>query len=146
MLWMALTGFIFIVLNAIMKKLSHELDPWLVGFLRYLLGALVMLAPALRLGARAFRSSAPALQFVRGLFHAGGMMLWFAALPFVTLPELTAIGFTGRSSSASARRSFLGERMSAARWAAVLIGFSGVLLVVSHGRPADSAASRTACC
>ena len=59
MLWMVLTGFIFILLNTIMKKLSHELDPWLVGFLRYLLGALVMLAPALRLGARAFRSSAP---------------------------------------------------------------------------------------
>ena len=46
MWWMALTGFLFILLNAIMKKLSHELDPWLVGFLRYLLGALVMLAPS----------------------------------------------------------------------------------------------------
>jgi drug/metabolite transporter (DMT)-like permease len=135
MLWMALTGFIFIVLNAIMKKLSHELDPWLVGFLRYFLGALVMLAPALRLGARAFRSSAPALQFVRGLFHAGGMMLWFAALPFVTLPELTAIGFTGPIFICVGATLFLGERMSAARWAAVLIGFSGVLLVVKPWAP-----------
>src|SRR5436190_10132707 len=130
MLWMALTGFIFILLNAIMKKLSHELDPWLVGFLRYLLGALVMLAPALRLGKRALHSNAPKLQFVRGLFHAGGMMLWFAALPFVTLPELTAIGFTGPIFICLGATLFLGERMSGARWAAVLIGFSGVLLVV----------------
>ena len=135
MLWMVLTGFIFILLNTIMKKLSHELDPWLVGFLRYLLGALVMLAPALRLGARAFRSSAPGWQFVRGLFHAGGMMLWFAALPFVTLPELTAIGFTGPIFICLGATLFLGERMSAARWAAVLIGFSGVLLVVQPWAP-----------
>ena len=49
MLWMAATGVLFTLLNSTMKKLSHELDPWLVGFLRYLLGALVMLAPALRL-------------------------------------------------------------------------------------------------
>ena len=34
MLWMAATGLLFIVLNTIMKRLSHELDPWLVGVLR----------------------------------------------------------------------------------------------------------------
>ena len=135
MMWMALTGFIFILLNTIMKKLSHELDPWLVGFLRYFFGALVMIGPAMRLGARAWRSSAPLLQFVRGLFHAGGMMLWFAALPFVTLPELTAIGFTGPIFICLGATLFLGERMSLARWAAVLIGFSGVLLVVRPWAP-----------
>jgi len=38
MLWMVATGVLFTLLNSTMKKLSHELDPWLVGFLRYLLG------------------------------------------------------------------------------------------------------------
>ena len=130
MLWMAATGFLFILLNTIMKRLSHEIDPWLVGFLRYLMGALVMLGPALRLGARALWPKAPALQFARGLFHAGGMMLWFAALPLVTLAELTAIGFSGPLFICLGAVMFLGERMSGARWAAVLIGFAGVLLVV----------------
>lgn len=129
-LWMAATGFLFTVLNTIMKKMSHELDPWLVGFLRYLFGAVVMLGPALHLGTRALRSNAPRLQFVRGLFHASGMMLWFAALPLVTLTELTAIGFSGPIFICLGASLFLGERMSVARWTAVLIGFSGVLLVV----------------
>jgi drug/metabolite transporter (DMT)-like permease len=136
MLWMAATGFLFIVLNTIMKRLSHELDPWLVGFLRYLMGALVMLGPALRLGARALWPKAPGLQLVRGLFHASGMMLWFAALPLVTLAELTAIGFSGPLFICLGAVLFLGERMSPARWAAVLIGFAGVLLVV---KPWDGA-------
>jgi len=83
MLWMAATGVLFTLLNSTMKKLSHELDPWLVGFLRYTLGAMVMLAPALRFGLRELWPKTPKLQLLRGSFHAGGMLLWFAALPTV---------------------------------------------------------------
>lgn len=130
MLWMAATGVIFIVMNTIMKWLSQELDPWLVGFLRYLLGAVVMLGSTLRFGFAALWPKAPRLQFVRGCFHAGGMILWFAALPLVSLAELTAIGFSGPLFICLGAVMFLKERMTGARWAAVMIGFAGVLLVV----------------
>jgi drug/metabolite transporter (DMT)-like permease len=130
MLWMAATGLLFVVMNTIMKWLSQDLDPWLVGFLRYLLGALVMLGPVLRLGSGALWPKAPRLQFVRGCFHAGGMILWFAALPLVTLAELTAIGFSGPLFICLGAVLFLKERMTGARWAAVLVGFAGVVLVV----------------
>ena len=131
MLWMAATGILFTVLNSTMKKLSHELDPWLVGFLRYLLGALVMLAPALHLGVRELWPKSPKLQLVRGLFHACGMLLWFAALPMVDIAELTAIGFSGPIFICLGAVLFLNERMTGARWAAVLVGFAGVLLVIN---------------
>lgn len=130
MLWMAATGALFIVLNTIMKRLAQDLDPWLVGFLRYLMGAIVMLPPALRLGTRALWPRAPKLQFVRGAFHAGGMLLWFAALPMVSLPDLTAIGFSGPIFVCLGAVLFLRERMTGARWAAVLTGFAGVLFVL----------------
>jgi len=131
MLWMAVTGVLFIVLNTTMKWLAHDLDPWLVGFLRYLMGVLVILPPALRLGLRELWPRAPKLQFARGLFHAGGMTLWFAALPFVSMAELTAIGFTGPLFICVGAVLFLKEHMTGARWAAVVVGFTGVLLVVS---------------
>jgi len=130
MLWMVASGTLFTVLNAIMKKLAHELDPWLVGFLRYLLGAVVMLPPALRLGLGALWSKAPRLQLLRSVFHAGGIMLWFAALPLVTLAELTAIGFSGPIFICLGAVLFLRERMTGERWTAVLVGFFGVVLVV----------------
>ena len=130
MLWMVATGVLFTVLNATMKKLAHELDPWLVGFLRYVLGAAVILLPALRLGVRALWPRVPRLQLLRGLFHAGGMLLWFAALPMVSIAEITAIGFSGPIFICLGAVLFLNERMTGARWAAVLVGFSGVLLVV----------------
>ena len=130
MLWMAATGLLFTVLNTIMKKLSQGLDPWLVGFLRYLMGVLVMLPPALQLGVRGLWPRAPKLQFLRGMFHAGGMLLWFAALPLVTLVDLTAIGFSGPIFICLGAVFFLRERMTGARWSAVLIGFLGVMVVL----------------
>jgi len=134
MWWMAATGLLFIVLNTMMKALSHEMAPWLVGFLRYLLGGIVMLVPAARAGPRGLVSKSPGLQFVRGLFHVGGLMLWFAALPFVTLAELTAIGFSTPLFICLGAVLFLRERMNGARWFAVLAGFGGVLLVVEPWR------------
>jgi len=131
MLWMVATGILFTLLNSTMKKLSHELDPWLVGFLRYALGALVILAPALYMGARELWPKAPKLQFVRGSLHAGGMLLWFAALPTVAISEITAIGFAGPIFICLGAVLFLDERMTGARWAAVLVGFCGVLLVLN---------------
>ena len=95
MLWMVATGVLFTVLNALLKKVSHELDPWLAGWLRYAIGAVVMLPPVLRAGLGQLMPRNHRLQFVRGVFHAGGLVLWFTALPFITLAELTAIGFTG---------------------------------------------------
>lgn len=130
MLWMAANGALFVVLSTILKKLSHDLDPWQVGFLRYVMGALVILPPALRLGVRALWPEAPRLQFLRGVFHAGGMLLWFAALPLVTLVELTVIGFSGPIFICLGAVLFLHERMTAARWGAVLIGFLGVIIVL----------------
>jgi len=130
MLWMLATGVLFTVLNAILKKVSEQADPWVVGWLRYLLGALVMLPPVLRHGLARARPSSHRLQLMRGLFHTVGLVLWFAALPVVTLAELTAIGFSVPLFICLGAVLFLGERMSAARWAAVLVGFGGVILVV----------------
>ena len=131
MLWMVAAGALFTLLNATMKKLALELDPWLVGFLRYLLGGMVMLAPALHLGVRELWPKAPKLQLMRCLLHTGGMMFWFAALPIVTLSELTAIGFSGPIFICLGAVLFLNERMTGARWAAIAFGFTGVLLVVN---------------
>ena len=131
MLWMAASGALFTLLSASMKKLSLELDPWLVGFLRYLLGGFVMLLPALHLGVRELLPKAPKLQLARCLLHSAGIMFWFAALPIVTLTELTAIGFSSPIFICLGAVLFLRERMTGERWVAILVGFAGVLLVVN---------------
>lgn len=130
MLWMAASGALFAALNTIMKWLADDLDPWVVGFLRYLFGFLVLVPLALRLGWRHMRTAAPGLQVLRGLFHTGGLVLWFLALPMVSMAEMTALGFTGPIFMCLGAVLVLGEKMSAVRWAAVFVGFIGTLIVV----------------
>lgn len=62
-----------------------------------------------------------------------GSLLWFTALPHVTLAETTAIGFTGPIFMMLGASMFLGERMYAARWAAVLVSFVGMLTILWPG-------------
>jgi drug/metabolite transporter (DMT)-like permease len=128
MLWMVATGLQFCLMNALLKKVTHELEPWVVGWLRYSLGAAVMLPAAIR--ARALWPRRPGLQLLRGGFHGAGLMLWFVALPTISLAEMTAIGFSGPIFICLGAVLVLGERMGPARWAAVLAGFCGVLLIV----------------
>jgi len=136
MLWMAASGLFFTALNSLLKLLSHEMEPWLAAFLRYLVGTLIVMAVLLRHGLRHLWPHRPGLQFARGALHAVGTMFWFAAVPGISLAELTAIAFSLPIWICIGAVLFLGERMSAARWGAVFLGFTGVLLVVDpfgHG-------------
>jgi drug/metabolite transporter (DMT)-like permease len=130
MLWMAASGMLFAILNTAMKWLALDLHPWVVGSLRYFFGFLVLLPLIWHVGVPALTTRAPGLTVLRCLFHSGGLMLWFAALPMVSMAEMTALGFTGPIFMCLGAVLALGERMSWARWAAVLVGFVGVLVVV----------------
>ena len=135
MLWMAASGLLFSVLNTLLKQLSHEMEPWLAAFLRYLVGTLIVATVLLRQGLRRLWPRRPGLQFARGALHTTGTLFWFAAVPGISLAELTAIAFSLPIWICIGAVLFLGERMSAARWTAVLVGFAGVLLVADPFGP-----------
>lgn len=130
MLWMVLGGLCFSLLNTLARALSQQLDVYQTQFLRYLMGLLVMLPLVWRHGVQAYRPVNIAGQFWRGGVHTMGLVLWFTALPQISLADMTAIGFTGPIFIMIGAAWFLGEPMRRDRWIAALIGFSGVLVVV----------------
>jgi drug/metabolite transporter (DMT)-like permease len=131
MLWAIAAGLIFSHLNALLRVLSIQLDPFQTQFLRYLMGCLVMLPLVLRSGLAAYWPKRPAGQFARGFVHAVGLWLWFAALPHVPMADMTALGFTGPIFIMIGAYLFFREPMRWDRWVAALIGFTGVLVVVA---------------
>ena len=131
MLWMAAGGFLFSILNTIVRSIAMQMDPFEVQFLRYLFGLLVMLPWVFKAGARNYWPTDVKGQFWRGGVHTMGMVLWFIALPKIPLADMTAISFTGPIFIMIGASWFLGEPMRRDRWIAALIGFAGVVVVVA---------------
>lgn len=130
LLWAILAGICFVLLNAAVRGLSVQLDSFQAQFMRYLMGVVVMLPVVLRVGLAALKPQSVRGQFVRGLVHTSGLALWFMAIPYVTLADVTALSFVTPIFVMLGAALFLGEKMRAARWVASAIGMCGVLVVV----------------
>ena len=130
LLWTSASGFIFSILNALMRSLSMHLDPFQSQFLRYAFGLLVLLPIIWRQGWAAYRPKQIGGQFTRGGVHTLGLCLWFTALPQIPLADMTAIGFTGPIFIMIGAYLYFKEPMRWERWLATALGFTGVMIVV----------------
>ena len=131
LLWSAAAGLTFSVLNALMRALALNMDPFQAQFLRYLFGLLVLLPLVTRSGnLKHWWPKSVRGQFTRGALHTAGLVLWFWALTRIPLADTTAIGFTGPLFIMVGAWLFFKEPMHWERWVAVGLGFAGVLIVV----------------
>ncbi len=130
LLWFSLAGFLFVIMNTVMRILTLQIDPLQAQFLRYLASVVVMVPLVARAGFSAYRPKRIGGQFVRGAVHTAGLMLWFSALPKIPMADTTAIGFTGPIFIMVGAHLFFRETMRWERWVAAAIGFAGVLIVV----------------
>jgi drug/metabolite transporter (DMT)-like permease len=133
-LWVALSGVVFALLNVFTLIPAQHLNSIVMAFLRYLFGAMFLLPIVLRLGLyRSLRTNRLGLHVSRGAIHTVGMMLWFVALPLTTLAEITALGFTGPIFVTIGAALFLREDVRLRRWLAVIVGFIGAMIIIRPG-------------
>ena len=114
---------LFALLNVFTLIPSQHLNPYVMAFMRYFFGTLMLLPIVLKLGLhRSMSTNRLPLHLFRGCIHACGMFLWFVGLPLTTLASITALGFTGPIFVTIGAAMFLGERVRMRRWMAVLVG------------------------
>ncbi|MGE0226105.1 MAG: DMT family transporter [Acetobacteraceae bacterium] len=130
MAWMIAAGIVFSVFNTTLRVIALQVNPLQVQFLRYFCGLVIMLPFIVRVGLRAYSPNGLTGQMWRGVIHTAGMVLWYMALPHLTLADMTAIGFTGPIFVMIGAALVFKERMYWDRWASALIGFAGVLIIV----------------
>jgi drug/metabolite transporter (DMT)-like permease len=131
---MSITFLCFALLDCGAKWLVQTLPVFEVVWLRFLFHALLstaMLAP--KFGSGVLRTRRPKLQFVRAMFMPVMTGLNFWALQYLQLAETGAIQFSVPIIIALIAAPLLGERMDRARWAAIAVGFVGVLVIVRPG-------------
>jgi drug/metabolite transporter (DMT)-like permease len=133
LLMVAAVGF-FGILDALAKYLTQSLPVLQVVWMRFLIHALLAFF-ILRLWQRRERmtTTRPVMQAVRGLFLVGTTVFNFLALLYLQLAETASIMFAGPIVIAALAVPLLGEKVGLHRWAAILVGFVGVLIVTRPG-------------
>lgn len=79
----------------------------------------------------ALATKRPVAHIGRAVIGATAMSLWFAALSRLPLPDATAISFAAPLMTTALAVIILGEVVRLYRWSAVIVGFVGVLIVLS---------------
>lgn len=125
---------VFNALDAvIVRLLSPEVHPFVIGFTRALFGLLVVL-PWIVTRPGILRSRYRFLHLVRAALKLTALIAFFAAYGSAPLADVTAIAFTAPLFVTFGAWLFLAERPRALRIIAISGGFAGVLLVL---RPAQ---------
>jgi drug/metabolite transporter (DMT)-like permease len=116
------------------KWLVQSLPVVEVVWLRFVTHAVWMIALLAPVRGRAIvRMASWRLQALRALMLAVMTGLNFWALQYLQLAETGAIQFSVPLIIAGLSALWLGERLGASRWAAILVGFVGVLVVMRPG-------------
>lgn len=128
------SGLFFNFINAAVKELASEMPPLYVAWGRWIAGV-AFIAPYLlwTVGAAGMRTYDLKLHSFRGLLHTTGISLWYEAVVWLPLATMAALGFTGPIFVTVGAVLFLRETVHWRRWAAVGVGFAGMLVIVRPG-------------
>lgn len=125
---------LFGVVDGISKMLAETQSLGQIMVARYALAVPVLLATSPPAGwSRLFQTTRPGLQILRAiapLIIGGAMVL---AVRYLPLADATAILFAGPFLVVALSASMLGERVRAASWIGVIVGFAAVLIVARPG-------------
>ena len=129
-----LAEMLFATMDTIAKHLGQELPVAMVGWGRYAfhLGFMLMLFPGKRLRPL-LRVRNVKLTLLRGVLLLLATMSFFTAIRYIPLADAVAISFVAPLFVVALSIPILGEKVGPRRWAAVVIGLIGVLVIVRPG-------------
>lgn len=120
--------------DAIAKALTATYSPLQIVFMRSVLAAPVAVLIVLRIGgAQALVSHRPAAHLLRGILWICATVLFFTSIMHLGLAEATALIFVAPLFITAISAMLLKEHVGWRRWAAVIAGFIGVLIVIQPG-------------
>ncbi|MEM7442052.1 MAG: DMT family transporter [Pseudomonadota bacterium] len=138
--FMLVATLVFTVMHAAIKYLSTEpvegaepLHPMVIAFFRILFGMVVIVPFIVRDGWGLFRTRRLGMLGLRAALNACAMVMFFTALSLASLTSVTALGFTAPIFATVLGMVLFGETVGWRRWAAIVVGFAGTLVVL---RPA----------
>ena len=130
---MALSGAAFAVMVGLVRRLSPEIDAYVISFWRNLFGSLVFLPWFLHVGIAGLRTRRIRLYAARSLLMVASTILLFLGVSLMPLADATALSFSSPLFSTALAVLILRETVGPARWSALFAGFIGVLIILRPG-------------
>lgn len=125
----------FASMHAGVRYVSIELHlhPFEIAFFRNFFGLLVLTPWFVRQGLAPLYTQRFGLHMSRALINVVAMLLFFMGLALTPLAQVQALGFTAPLFATLLAIIFLGEKVFAWRWSALIVGFIGALIIIRPG-------------
>lgn len=131
--WMTMAAFGFAIMTSIIRYLTASLPAIELAFFRSLFSLMFMMPWLIRAGWAGLRTSSVKKYGLRALLGSFAMICWFVALAHMPVAEATSLSFTAPIFASVGAMIFLGERAGVRRWAAIVIGFLGTVIILRPG-------------
>ena len=132
--WMLISCVALSLLAALGRLLGqYEVNAFQTVFCRLLFAFLVMLPLVLHQGIKTVTTNQLKTYFVRAMSGMVAMWTWFYAVTLIPIGEQTALSFLAPLFTTVGAAFLLRETVRIRRWAAIIIGFVGALIIIRPG-------------
>jgi drug/metabolite transporter (DMT)-like permease len=132
--WMMASIALLLLMAVSGRAITRELDVFQVMEMRSVIAFFMLLPLVFREGGfRAMRTDILPGHIGRNLAHYVGQFAWLMGLTMIPMAQVIAIEFTAPIWAALMAATFLGERLTWRKVAAILFGLAGVLLILRPG-------------
>ena len=126
-------SFCAVLMSVFLKLAQNDANVYTVGFLRFFFGFLIILPFILNSKFNIYKTNNFKFHLSRSIINVPMMILGFAALMYIPLEQIKAIGFLSPIIVVILSVIILKEKIYIIRILALVIGFFGVLIILRPG-------------
>jgi drug/metabolite transporter (DMT)-like permease len=121
------------VMLSFLKIAQEDVNVYVAGFFRFFLGLIIILPYIIKKKDLVLKTNHLKQHFLRAILGLPAMLLYFSALVLLPIEKLTAISFVVPLIVTILAVFFLGEKIYIYRTLALMLGFSGMLVIIRPG-------------
>lgn len=128
-----IASFCAVLMSVFLKLAQEESNVFTVGFLRFFFGLLLITPIIIQSNFKIYNTINFKLHILRCIINVPMMIFGFAALTYIPLEQIKAIGFLSPILVVILSVIFLGERIYLIRTFSLILGFIGTLIILRPG-------------
>ena len=126
-------SFCAVLMSVFLKLAQNDINVFTAGFLRFFFGLIVIFPFIIKSNFNIYKTNNLKFHLIRSMINVPMMILGFAALMYIPLEQIKAIGFLSPILVVILSVLILKEKIYIIRILALIIGFVGVLIILRPG-------------